>query len=125
MQDIETPVSESDPQTLPVPIEQKSIKTDSGADDLLLGGQKCMRENPSAQLRWGDDGGAFLADGHGRGRIRHTQGGLPIGPRGQRGGEYRGNGITCAGDVPDFDRMGRDMNDLTVAWHQRHALLAL
>ena len=71
------------------------------------------------------DGGAFLADRDRGRRIRHPQRRLPIGPRRKRHREHRGDGIARAGDVAHLDRMGRNMDGLALARHQRHAVLAL
>jgi len=58
-------------------------------------------------------------------RIRHPQGGLPIGPRREHHREHRGNRIARARDVAYLDRMSRNMNGVALARHQRHAVLAL
>ena len=51
MQDIETAVGESDPQTLLSPIRKLRLEVDAGRDNLFLSREERMRQNLSPQFR--------------------------------------------------------------------------
>ena len=84
-----------------------------------------MRQDLTAQFRRRHDRSALLADGHRRGRIRQPQRVFPIGPGGARHREHGGDRVAGAGDVAHLDRIGRHVNGLALARHQRHAVFAL
>jgi hypothetical protein len=125
MQDVEAAIGEANAQALPAPFGEPGLERIRRAHDLLLGRESGMRQDPSPQLGRAHAGGALLADRDGGGRTRHAQRRVPIRARRDRDRERRGHGVAGAGDVAHLHRNSRNMDGLTLARHQRHAVLAL